>query len=47
MNSSSLFWYSYLKREQKALIKAYAESDDEINGTVDNLTSTKKGIYNF
>ena len=35
---------SYVNREQKALIKTYAETDADINGTVDGLTSTTTGM---
>ena len=32
-----------LTREQKALIKTYAETDKDVNGTVEGLTSTTTG----
>jgi hypothetical protein len=38
-----LFSNSYVTREQKALVKAYAETDKEINGTVEGLTETTTG----
>ncbi len=37
--------FSYVNREQKALIRAYAELDQDVNGTVDGLTVTTQGLY--
>jgi hypothetical protein len=34
-----------LTREQNALITAYAETDNDANGTIDGITSTSSGKF--
>lgn len=39
-----LFWFRTLTADQKALIMAYAELDKEINGSVEGIVKTNKGM---
>ena len=41
----SFFIIRKLTREQKALINTYAETDTDVNGTIDGITSTSSGTY--
>lgn len=39
-----MFWFRTLTADQKALIMAYAELDKEVNGSVEGIVKTNKGM---
>ncbi len=38
-----LFFCRRLTNDQKAVLLAYAETEDNMNGTINGITQTKKG----